>query len=109
METQRWGTEAVSARVAQYPALTAAGTRSQAKEGEKMRVLGARSQLRTERAAWAPAPGQSLRDRNVVSISQGRHQPVVARPLTPDLAQLSRGPGHCKLVSMHVLYVAARP
>jgi hypothetical protein len=51
---------------AQHPALAAAGTRSR-EEGEKMRELGVRNSLRTEGAAWARAPGQRHRDRNVTS------------------------------------------
>jgi hypothetical protein len=51
---------------AQHPALAAAGTRSR-EEGEKMRELGVRNSLHTEGAAWARAPGQRHRDRNVTS------------------------------------------
>jgi hypothetical protein len=61
-----------------------------------MRELGVRSPLRAEGAVWARAPGQCHRDRNVRNqILSVKGVPTRCRPLTPDLAQLSRGPGHC--------------
>jgi hypothetical protein len=54
----------------------------------EMRELGVRSPLRTEGAAWARAPGQRHRDRNVRNqILSVKGVPArCCRPLTPDLA-----------------------
>lgn len=70
--------------------LIAAGTRS--REEKKERGLGGRNLLRSERAAWAGTPGE--RHRNVRSDSIWQGVPtVVSRPLSPESARISRGPG----------------
>ena len=94
----KWGNEVavpVSARGTILGYNRSRNKKPDKKKGRKMRGLGVRSPLRTEGAAWARAPGQCHRDRNV------RNQIVSAlfcHPITPNLAHLSRGPGHCTRV-----------
>lgn len=88
-ESGKWGA-CPSKRVIIPGFLIAAGTRS--REEKKERGLGGRNLLRSERAAWAGAPGE--RHRNVRSDSIWQGVPaVVSRPLSPESAHISRGLG----------------